>query len=88
MPRRNHPKSYGQRSKRAMKGQHPLVPSPVVVICPSRKRGFPKHIAEEKLAVYSRDTTRRTVPQRVYHCDLCGSWHLTSQTKKDVPESS
>jgi len=48
-----------------------------VVVCVNGKRGWPEHIAREKLAKYG-NSNRPNRPVRVYQCEKCGSWHLTS----------
>lgn len=80
MPRRNKRRTVEAPHKgRTNYHNAPKVFSPSVTICPTGKRGFPQHIAEAKLELYSDGTNRRTSPQRVYECDHCGAFHLTSQ---------
>ena len=52
----------------------------VPVICPRGKKGFPEHVAREKLAQYAA-SNRPQRPTRVYLCQECDSWHLTSAPK-------
>lgn len=46
----------------------------------TRKRRFRDHFETIKaLHRLQERSTRDTVPQRVYECDACEGWHLTSQ---------
>ena len=53
----------------------PSRPSPIV--CPRGKLGYSEHVARAKLAEYA-GSSRPNRPVRVYLCDHCKSWHLTS----------
>ena len=50
------------------------------VVCPTGKTGFTKGVAEQRLASYAgQDNSRGRQPVRVYECQHCGHWHLTSR---------
>lgn len=57
------------------------VPTVTVVRCVTGKTGFTRGEAERRLAAYrERDVgTSRRPPTRIYKCDRCDHWHLTSQ---------
>lgn len=57
------------------------------VICPRGKRGYPEHIALEKLARYAESDRPGPKPVRVYECGECGCWHLTSAPKIETREA-
>lgn len=47
--------------------------------CPSGKICLnSKKQAEDKMASYWRTPRRGKMPIRVYKCDLCNNWHMTS----------
>jgi hypothetical protein len=51
--------------------------------CTTGKVGYESHrramIACGRIVANSR---RDSLPERAYHCDFCGRWHLTSQAKE------
>lgn len=53
-------------------------------VCPHGKRGYPEHVAKAKLEQYRQDDEgkNRRRPTRVYLCQLCDSWHLTSEAPR------
>lgn len=69
----------------AAKGSRREVPSRTVVRCATGKVGFPtEHAAEERLEEIRSDERRRRrsgVPQRIYRCPHCDSFHFTSEAK-------
>lgn len=70
------------KSRRGNSAQSPNAPpkDATRIICPAGKVGFPKHIAEQRLEEYRNQPNRRTSrPVRIYECDKCGFWHLTSR---------
>jgi hypothetical protein len=48
--------------------------------CPSGKRKFRDELAAKIRVGLFR--SRRKHPVRAYRCPLCGSWHITSQSKR------
>lgn len=36
---------------------------------------------QKNLSVHRRQKARGNEPTRVYQCEFCGQWHMTSQTK-------
>ena len=51
------------------------------IVC--AKRRYPNHVAAmQDLARIVHVSNRPHLPHRVYHCELCGGYHLTSQAKK------
>jgi hypothetical protein len=79
MPRRNQPQRGPQRAKR----REPVgFASPLVVTCVTGKTGFPQSVAQAKLEAYQSATSRTRVPTRIYPCQLCDAWHLTSEAPR------
>lgn len=52
--------------------------------CPTGKQSYSsKDLAETALAFAQLNAKRgRKKPRRVFHCDMCGRYHLTSQEEK------
>ena len=80
MSRHNHPKRVPQRAKRRDMTFTLAVRSPTVSRCMTGKAGFPLQVAEAKLKVYQ-GSNRNVKPVRVYLCQVCDSYHLTSQAE-------
>lgn len=78
MPRRNQIRSGFQRPKR--RDTLLAFASPVMVQCPTGKKGFPQWVAQAKLDAYMGQSNRYKTPTRIYECASgCGMWHLTSE---------
>jgi hypothetical protein len=53
------------------------------------KRCLSYREAHQQIADARRHNQRnhmKTIPKRAYHCDVCGTWHLTSKTDKTKRE--
>lgn len=54
-----------------------------IVVCV--KRRYPNHQAAAQDLERIRDaSTRHHLPHRVYHCEICSGYHLTSQERRSV----
>jgi len=63
---------------------------PAPIVCPRGKAGWSEAIARKKLALYA-ESSRPLRPVRVYLCQHCAAWHLTSlpeQAPKVAPPAS
>lgn len=53
------------------------------VRCPSGKTGWSQPEASRRLTKYAEQPgSRQRTPQRIYKCQLCDHWHLTSKPDK------
>lgn len=85
MPRSNGNTNRKNRRPQRRKGTTPdaRALAPVIVRCVTGKTGFPRAVALAKLETYATGDRERR-PTRIYQCDHCGVWHLTSEAKVSV----